>query len=88
MVNFDVYNATATPGAARGSVDFQLPAQCAQQKASVRRLTAAGVESRDGVTFGGQSVSLSGEITGEKAVEMVKNGVVNVKASEAVLISF
>ena len=88
LVNFDVYNATATPGAARGSVDFQLPAQCAQQKASVRRLTAAGVESRDGVTFGGQSVSLSGEITGEKAVEMVKNGVVNLKASEAVLISF
>ena len=85
LVNIDVYNATATPGAARGSVDFKLPAECATQKASVRRLSAGSVDARDGVTFGGQSASLSGEITGRKTVQ---NGVVNVKASEAVLISF
>ena len=88
LVNFDVYNATATPGAARTQVDFQIPAELSGKKVSVRRLTAASVDARDGVTFGGQSVSLSGNIGGPKAVEKVTNGVVSVKASEAVLISF
>jgi hypothetical protein len=88
LVNLNVYNATATPGAARGSIDFQLPAECASKKGSVQRLTAPGVEAREGVKFGGQTVSLTGEITGAKTVEKVKNGIVNVKSSEAVLISF
>jgi hypothetical protein len=88
LVNFNVYNATATPGRARSQIDFQLPAECSGKKATLQRLTAASVDARDGVTFGGQSVSLTGDITGRKEVEKVKGGVVSVKASEAVLISF
>jgi hypothetical protein len=88
LVNLNVFNATATPGAARSQIDFQLPVERSGNKAAVRRLTAAGVEAREGVTFGGQSVGLGGDIGGPKIVEKVRNGVVTVKASEAVLISF
>lgn len=88
LVNLAVYNATATPGAPRGQVEFQLPAECKGKKASVQRLTAPGVEAREGVSFGGQSVGLSGDIGGPKVVEAVKDGIVSVKASEAVLVSF
>ncbi|KAL6707248.1 hypothetical protein ACN47E_004236 [Coniothyrium glycines] len=90
VVNMDVYNSTATPTQSRPSVNFALPSNCLRSgsKTTVRRLTAAGAEVRDGITFAGRTVRLDGKISGRETSEEVKNGAVNVKASEAVLISF
>lgn len=88
VVNLDVYNATATPGAARNSIDVALPAACAKGKVGVQRLTASGVEVQDGIALAGQSINVGGTIIGQKSIEANKNGIVSVKASEAVLISF
>lgn len=87
LVNMDVFNSTSTPAASRSSVVFELPSNCGS-KATVRRLTAAGAEVKDGIAWAGRTVALDGTITGKESTELVKNGQVTVKASEAVLISF
>lgn len=89
LVNMDVYNSTSTPVTSRTSVDFKIPEQLGgiNCKASVRRLSAAGAEAQTGITFAGRTVGLDGSISGYESKERVENGVVNVKASEAVLIS-
>ena len=56
-------------------------------KASIRRLTAPGAEVQDGIAFGGRTVALDGTISGPKSKERVASGVVNVKASEVVLVT-
>lgn len=89
LVNMEVFNSTSTPATKRSSVNFTLPKSFGGKncKASVKRLTAAGAEVRDGITFNGRAVALDGKITGKESKERVTNGVVNVKASEAVLVT-
>jgi hypothetical protein len=89
LVNMEVYNSTSTPASQRMSVDFELPSSLVgkKSKTSVRRLSAAGAEVQDGIAFAGQTVALDGKITGKEAKEQVRGGIVNVKASEAVLVS-
>lgn len=89
LVNMDIFNSTSTPESQRPSVDFKLPKELGGKdcKARVSRLTAAGAEVRDGITFGGQTVALDGEIKGRESEERVVKGVVNVKASEVVLVT-
>jgi hypothetical protein len=55
--------------------------------ASVRRLTAAGAEVQEGIAFAGRTVALDGAIVGRETKEKIVDGVVNVKASEVVLIT-
>jgi hypothetical protein len=88
LVNQEVYNSSSSVAGERASVAFRLPEElCGDKKVYVQRLTAAGAEVREGITFGGRDVALDGKITGEVTKERVENGVVHVKASEAVLIS-
>lgn len=89
LVNMDVFNSTSTPAEQRTGVDFTLPQKLGGKncKASIRRLTAAGAEVRDGIAFAGRTIALDGAIKGYDAKEQVANGVVNVKASEVVLLT-
>ncbi|XPS81363.1 hypothetical protein M3J09_013301 [Ascochyta lentis] len=89
LVNMEVFNSTSTPASQRSSVDFALPEQLGGKRCqgSVRRLTAAGAEVRDGIIFAGRKVGLDGTINGHESKELVARGVVNVKASEAVLVT-
>ncbi|KAF3038301.1 hypothetical protein E8E12_004839 [Didymella heteroderae] len=89
LVNMEVFNSTSTPATQRSSVDFALPAKLGgkNHEVHVRRLTAAGAEVRDGIAFAGRTVTLDGTISGYESKERVANGVVNVKASEVVLVS-
>ncbi|KAH6633482.1 hypothetical protein C7974DRAFT_357867 [Boeremia exigua] len=88
LVNMEVFNSTSAPANQRSSVDFSLPKQLGGKdcKANIKRLTAPGAESRDDITFAGRTVALDGTISGRESKERVANGVVNVRASEAVLI--
>lgn len=90
LVNQEVFNSSSAAAGQRSSATFQLPAELcgAKAKVSVQRLTAAGAEVRDGISFGGRTVALDGRITGKVVKEQVQNGVVQVKASEAALITF
>ena len=88
-VNMEVYNSTSTPVDQRQTAAFELPASLLSTKRpiSVRRINAAGAEAQDGIKFAGQTIDLNGKITGKEVREIVENRVVNVRASEAVLIS-
>ncbi|KAF1924623.1 glycoside hydrolase family 79 protein, partial [Didymella exigua CBS 183.55] len=89
LINMEIFNSTSTPASQRSSVDFAIPEKlgCKNREASVRRLTAAGAEAKDNIAFAGRNVALDGTISGFEVTERVANGVVNVKASEVVLIS-
>jgi hypothetical protein len=88
LVNQAVFNSSSSAAGERPSVAFHLPeALCGDKKVSIQRLTAAGAEVREGVSFGGRTVALDGKISGKATKERVEDGVVHVKASEAVLIS-
>lgn len=89
LVNQEIFNSTASTGE-KGSVEFKLPEELCGGKgrARVQRLTATGAEVRDGITFGGRTVALDGKIQGEIVKEEVQDGIVHVRASEAVLITF
>ncbi|ORX96066.1 hypothetical protein BCR34DRAFT_497973 [Clohesyomyces aquaticus] len=88
LVNMQIYNATAGE---RSSVSFSLPPDIVSKGShttlTVRRLTAATTESKDGLSFAGRTVALDGQVVGEEVTEKVEVGKVDVKASEAVLIS-
>lgn len=88
LVNMEVFNSTSTSATQRSNVDFALPTRLGGKKsrASVQRLTASGAEARDGIVFAGRTVALDGTIGGYESKERVANGVVNVRASEVVLI--
>lgn len=90
LVNMDVFNSTSTPAAQRSSVDFTLPQKIGGKnyKASVKRLTAAGAEVQEGIAFAGRTVAPDGAIAGRETKESIIDGMVNVKSSEVVLISF
>jgi hypothetical protein len=89
LINMEVFNSSSTPASQRASVDFQLPSRLMRRKLkmAVRRLSAPGAEVRDGITFAGRTVALDGKITRIEMKEQVTGGIVNVKASEAVLVS-
>jgi hypothetical protein len=90
LINQEIFNASSSAAGTRSTAAFRLPTGlCGKDaKISVQRLTAAGVEVREGITFGGQTIALDGEITGSLLKEQVDHGMVHVKASEAVLITF
>lgn len=90
LVNQEIFNSSTSAAGERGSVAFHLPRElCGDKvKASVQRLTGAGAEVREGIKFAGQTVALDGKIEGSEAREVVQDGVVKIKATEAVLISF
>ncbi|KAH7395046.1 hypothetical protein DE146DRAFT_658953 [Phaeosphaeria sp. MPI-PUGE-AT-0046c] len=90
LVNQEIFNSSTSTAGQRPSVAFQLPKELCGAKArvSVQRLTAAGVEVREGITFGGRTVALDGKIQGKAVKEEVQNGIVHVQASEAALITF
>jgi hypothetical protein len=87
LVNQEIFNSSTTAADQRPTVAFRLPEElCA--KASVQRLTAAGAEVREGINFAGRTVLLNGTIEGTNDRERVQHGIVNVKATEAVVISW
>lgn len=90
LVNMEVFNSTSSPANQRSSVDFVLPTKLGgkDSRARLQRLTAAGAEVRDGIAFAGRSVALDGTISGYETKERVADGVVNIKASEVVVISW
>jgi hypothetical protein len=90
LVNQEIFNSSTNATGERKSVSFSLPRElCGENaKTSVQRLTAAGAEVREGISFAGRAVALNGTIEGPKSKERIQNGVVEVKATEAVLISF
>ncbi|KAH7068594.1 hypothetical protein FB567DRAFT_457202 [Paraphoma chrysanthemicola] len=90
LVNMEVFNSSSTPVTSRPSAQFTLPTALVgkKSKASVQRLSAAGAEVREGITFAGQSIALDGSIVGRQTCENVEKATVNVRASEAVLITF
>jgi hypothetical protein len=92
LINQDIFNSSSSAAGTRSTAAFRLPTGlCGKDaKVSVHRLTAAGVEVRESrsITFGGKSVALDGEITGAVVKEKVVNEIVEVKASEAVLVTF
>ncbi|KAH7383955.1 hypothetical protein BKA66DRAFT_549380 [Pyrenochaeta sp. MPI-SDFR-AT-0127] len=90
LVNLEIFNSTATSAEKRPSVDFQLPDNCGgkDSKPNVRRLSAAGAEVKDGISFSKRTVSLNGKIDGKEITERVVGNTVTVKASEAIIISF
>lgn len=90
LVNMDIFNSSTTAATRRPSTSFTLPDGLLKKKskAFVQRLSAAGVEARDGITFSGQSIALNGTIVGDRSYESVRKGTVSVRASEAVLVSF
>lgn len=90
LVNLGIFNSTATSEDRRTSIDFQLPDNCVGKntKITVRRLTAAGAEVKDGISFSGRTVSLDGNIEGKEVIERVNGNKVSVKASEAIIVSF
>jgi hypothetical protein len=90
LVNQDIFNSSTSAASERPSVAFQLPSELcgANAKALVQRLEGKGAEVREAITFAGRSVSLNGEIQGKTAKEPVVDGIVNVKSTEAVLVTF
>jgi len=90
LVNQEIFNSSTSAAGERKSVAFQLPKELCggNAKASVQRLSGAGAEVREGIEFAGQTVALDGKIEGSEAKEVVQDGVVEIKATEAVLISF
>jgi hypothetical protein len=88
LINQEIYNSSSSIGGERSSAAFKLPTELCNKDAKVLRLTAGGVEVGEGITFGGRTVALNGEITGKVIKEEVHDGIVNVKASEAVLVLF
>ncbi|KAH4605407.1 hypothetical protein HBI70_057420 [Parastagonospora nodorum] len=90
LVNQEIFNSSTSAAGERGSVTFQLPRElCGSDvKTSVQRLTGAGAEVREGIEFSGQTVALDGKIEGSESKEVVQDGFVQIKATEAVLISF
>ncbi|KAJ8117474.1 hypothetical protein OPT61_g1336 [Boeremia exigua] len=89
LVNMEVFNSTSAAAGKRSSVSFELPKRLGGKdcKASIKRLTALGAEVRDGITFAGRTVALDGMLEGRESTERIANGVINVKASEAVLVT-
>lgn len=90
LVNQEIFNSSASAQGERSSAAFELPAELCGEKAraKVQRLTAAGIEVREGMTFGGRIVALDGRIEGKAVKEEVKDGIVHVQASEVALITF
>ncbi|KAJ7835861.1 hypothetical protein B0H13DRAFT_2240055 [Mycena leptocephala] len=84
VVNLEGWNSTQ-PAAERPSISVRVPEHLAHGE--VRRLTAPGVEIAEGITFMGQYVDDEGIIRGDEVVETVVDGVVQVGAGEAVLVS-
>jgi hypothetical protein len=60
LVNMQVYDSTTEPATKRSSVDFSLPIDLIgkSRKMSARRLTAAGAEVKEGISFAGRLTAL------------------------------
>lgn len=87
VVNLEMFNATQDAGS-RPYVAVQLPLDGeVVAGAQVRRLTAPGVDVKDGITFAGQYVDSNGQIVGTLETESLSNDTVLVGAGEAVLVS-
>ena len=87
VVNLEMFNVSQS-AEERTSVEVQLPLAMGEgDGAMVRRLTARGVDAKEGITFAGQSVDEEGKIVGALEVEGPVNGTVTVRAGEAVMIS-
>lgn len=71
----------------RTGVEVRLPEGFYSRSATVKRLTAPGVDVYWGITFAEQGVDVDGKINGTETVERLENGQVTVAASEAVLIT-
>lgn len=83
IVNMDMFNATMAESE-RSSVVVTLPTGAKDLK----RLTARGADVKSGVSYGGQTVNDNAEVVGDEVREAVNGGIVEVKASEAVLVRF
>ncbi|KAF2118086.1 glycoside hydrolase superfamily [Lophiotrema nucula] len=87
VVNLEEFNATMSVSRRNRTV-FRLPSSAGDwSKATVRRLTAPGVDTKENITFAGQHVDASGRIVGTEKTEGVLEDKVSVTAGEAVLIS-
>ncbi|KAF2239937.1 glycoside hydrolase family 79 protein [Viridothelium virens] len=84
LVNLNMFNSTQ-PASERPYITVTLPD--AASDAEVRRLTAPGVEVKDGISWAGRNLTQDGFIVGQEIVERVANGQVSIGAGEALLIS-
>ena len=83
LVNLNMFNSTQ-PATERPYIAVTLPTVASN--AEVRRLTAPGVEAKDGISWAGKNVTQDGYIVGQEVVEGVENGQVSIGAGEALLI--
>ncbi|KAL9090002.1 MAG: hypothetical protein Q9165_005531 [Trypethelium subeluteriae] len=84
LVNLNMFNSTQ-PASERPYTTVTLPNIASD--AEVRRLTAPGVEVKNGISWAGRNVTQDGHIVGQEIVESLDNGQVSIGAGEALLIS-
>ncbi len=84
MLNMDYYAAGSTSVRPKKSVNAGSILQ--SKSLRVSRFTAAGADATSGATFAGQSWENQGKVSGKKLYEMAPGGIVQISASEGVLI--
>ncbi|KAI9684330.1 MAG: hypothetical protein M1820_010889 [Bogoriella megaspora] len=84
LVNLNIFNSTQSADE-RPYIAVNLPEAASQ--ASVRRLTAPGVEVKEGISWAGRNVTQDGYIVGQETTESVDSGQVIVGAGEALLVT-
>lgn len=89
IVNLEMFNSTQ-PANDRPYTKISLPSSFVNGtggKIKVRRLTAPGVEVKQGITFAGQHVDSDGKIVGNQTIEQLMEDHILVGAGEAILVS-
>ena len=84
VLNMDYYAAESTSVRPKKSVNAGSILQ--SKSLRVSRFTAAGADATSGATFAGQSWENQGKVSGKKLYEMAPGGIVQLSASEGVLI--
>jgi hypothetical protein len=84
VLNLDFYASGSTSVRPKKSVNAGGILQSTSLKVS--RFTAAGADATNGVTFAGQNWENQGKVSGNKVYEKASGGIVEISASEGVLI--
>jgi len=84
VLNMDYYASKSTSVRPKKSVNAGSILQ--SKSLRVSRFTAAGADATSGATFAGQSWENQGKASGNKVYEMAPGGLVEISASEGVLI--
>lgn len=84
VLNMDYYTSESTSVRPKKNVNAASILQ--SKNLRVSRFTAAGADATNGATFAGQSWENQGKVSGDKVYEVGPGGIVEISASEGVLI--